>query len=449
VVDLTGSTVAENATRGAYAERGGVLADVLMIERSTLADNSTAGDFAKAGGASGEYVLLVDSSVVGNTTTGNNALGGGIAGVFADIVNSTIVGNGTSGFGAGGVFGNVEIVSSTITGNSTAGGVRSVNKNVITVTNSLVLGNVATGDDTSSLADDILAPPGLEEIGANIIGGDAAAVFVDVAEILADSDGDGVGDLPTGVIGGTTGDHGGAGPTVLLRRDGSAVDAAGLIDDPVEFDQRGVVRPQGTQADLGAVELEPAAEARGEVLHAINLGGDAVEGFTGTSDGRAVDFAADDGSYLAAGGQGVFQNPAFGGADSLLGSERWDPGSGAEMLWQLPVASGTEVVVELYFAEIYEPLATAGNRIFDVQLENQTVLDDLDVAAEAGFGNLLVKSFETTVDADGFLDLAFGHAGADNPKINAIAVYARDTTTDTSGDDGATMLLPEAVDLFG
>jgi hypothetical protein len=107
------------------------------------------------------------------------------------------------------------------------------------------------------------------------------------------------------------------------------------------------------------------------------------------------------------------------------------------------------VVVELYFAEIYEPLATAGNRIFDVQLENQTVLDDLDIAAEAGFGNLLVKSFEATVDADGVLDLAFGHTAADNPKINAIAVYARDTTTDTSGDDGATMLLPEAVDLFG
>jgi hypothetical protein len=79
--------------------------------------------------------------------------------------------------------------------------------------------------------------------------------------------------------------------------------------------------------------------------------------------------------------------------------------------------------VELWFAEIF--FEQSGERVFDVLIEDQLVLDQLDVAAQAG-GALrpLIKRFETNV-IDGQLNVGFVRDwanGRDNPIINGIRV---------------------------
>jgi len=258
------------------------------------------------------------------------------------------------------------------------------------------------------------APTATDDAATTVQG---TPLSIDVLANDTDADGD---DL---AIAGTTAAAGGA---VTVLEDGTLTYAptSGFVGtDSFEYtvsDGRG-----GSATATVTVEVT-AGPARATLLHAVNAGGDAVAGFTGTPDGAAIDFEADDGSHLAAGGNLIFSNDALGGAGSLVGSERFDPAWGDEMAWSFAVAPGTEVVVDLYFAEIYAPFDQPGERVFDVTLEGETVLDDFDILTEAGFGELVTESFTATADADGFVDVGFLHELADNPKLNAIAVYEAD-----------------------
>ncbi len=86
--------------------------------------------------------------------------------------------------------------------------------------------------------------------------------------------------------------------------------------------------------------------------------------------------------------------------------------------YQFEVPDG-EYVVELHFAEIYH--GKAGQRVFDVILEGETVLDDFDVFVAAG-GKLksLARTFAVTV-SDGQLDVILDTV-VDYAMINAIRV---------------------------
>lgn len=86
--------------------------------------------------------------------------------------------------------------------------------------------------------------------------------------------------------------------------------------------------------------------------------------------------------------------------------------------YQFEVPSGN-YDVDLHFAEIFHD--KAGRRVFDVILEGQTVLEDLDIFAATG-GQLrsLVRSFVVTVN-DGQLDLVLDSV-VDLAMINAIRV---------------------------
>jgi hypothetical protein len=473
-VTLTNSIVERNVTFGPNDSGGGILADQLYVEGSIVRDNATTGFGSTGGGIAAVYLEMRDSEVSGNKTAGVRAAGGGVSAQVADIesslishnattgligwggglsvdvltlTNSTVANNSTAAFGAiGGGFitGIGDIVHSTITANSTAGeqadggGVAIRNKGGSTFTNSIFVGNVAAAGE----GDDLYVPAGLDEVGSNLVGGDAALVFAEVAEILLDRDGDGIGDTPTGVFGGVLGDNGGPTPTVLILADGPAANAAVELLDPVLVDQRGIGRPQGPGADLGALELAPPGESsiRGELLHALNVGGGAIQGFADTPDGKPIDFAADDGAFLVSGGSRVYFNEELGGTASLLGSERFSPGWDAPMAWQLPVEPGGKVVVDLYFGEIYPRFLDTAARTFNVSLEGEKVLEEFDILAEAGFGNLLVKTFTTTVGEDGLLDLSLERGLANNPKIAGVAVYLAasggELPDDENGPDG-------------
>ncbi|HVR79542.1 MAG TPA: ThuA domain-containing protein [Acidimicrobiia bacterium] len=107
----------------------------------------------------------------------------------------------------------------------------------------------------------------------------------------------------------------------------------------------------------------------------------------------------------------------------VFSSERWDPPTGNEMEWDIPVASGTEVEVRLYFANSHTPSNQVGARVFDVTLDGNLVLDDYDIFADVGGFTGVMKAF--TITSDGNVDIDFGHV-TQNPLVNAIEIVATD-----------------------
>jgi hypothetical protein len=116
------------------------------------------------------------------------------------------------------------------------------------------------------------------------------------------------------------------------------------------------------------------------------------------------------------------------GADDSLVYQTLRFGDGGSFGYRFDVPNAT-YEVELRFAEIYAPVDEPGKRVFDVWLEGQTWLDNLDVVDEArGQFRALVKSFTIEV-TDGQLNLAFVRDwvdGVENPMVNAIRVIKID-----------------------
>jgi hypothetical protein len=98
---------------------------------------------------------------------------------------------------------------------------------------------------------------------------------------------------------------------------------------------------------------------------------------------------------------------------TLYQTERYAP----TLTYSIPVVNGTYTVT-LYFAEIY--FNTAGQRVFDVSIEGQTVLQNFDIWAVAGQFAALQRTFVVTV-TDGVLNIV-GTASVNNTKFSAIQV---------------------------
>ncbi|MFW6162634.1 MAG: malectin domain-containing carbohydrate-binding protein [Planctomycetota bacterium] len=79
--------------------------------------------------------------------------------------------------------------------------------------------------------------------------------------------------------------------------------------------------------------------------------------------------------------------------------------------------------VRMHFAETYERITAAGQRVYTVSVEGEPVLADLDPFKEAGAQfTAVVKECETTV-ADGELTVTFADK-MQNPMINGLEVIA-------------------------
>ena len=113
--------------------------------------------------------------------------------------------------------------------------------------------------------------------------------------------------------------------------------------------------------------------------------------------------------------------------DALYRTQRSGSGPGQRrgFAYAIPVEESGPYLVRLHFAELYwgargGPPGAGGRRIFSVTAEGETVLEDLDVFAEAGPGTALIKEFVVDIQ-DGEVNLRFtARAGA--PMIAAIEV---------------------------
>lgn len=136
----------------------------------------------------------------------------------------------------------------------------------------------------------------------------------------------------------------------------------------------------------------------------------------------------------------------FGNLPNFLGSQRRtkDPIEGTtdwglfqtfrfgrdRLRYQFPVSDG-EYLVELYFIEPWwgtdRSMDCEGYRIFDVAINGETVLQDLDVWKEAGHDRLLKKTVKVHVK-DGLLEVSFPRITAGQALISAIAIASADTS---------------------
>ena len=122
---------------------------------------------------------------------------------------------------------------------------------------------------------------------------------------------------------------------------------------------------------------------------------------------------------FAVGGNEETQNGTVVGSDlpaEILNSERW-----GESVYRIPLPAGKKVRVRLVFAEMSQFAPRA--RRFGVEIDGKRVLDDFDIAAEAGGPfKALTKEFPVEVDASGKIVVAFRKGAANEPEIRAIQI---------------------------
>ncbi len=144
--------------------------------------------------------------------------------------------------------------------------------------------------------------------------------------------------------------------------------------------------------------------------------------------------------------QGVYQNYAY------ISS----PVAGERLQWLLPAADG-DYLIRLHFAP-----ETTASRIFDINLQGATVLDDYDLVADTGglAKVATVQEFAVTASGDAGIDLELVHQSGAGPvlsgielvKMNAGGVASPTVNLELSTDNGASWNLIAAnqgVDRFG
>ena len=223
----------------------------------------------------------------------------------------------------------------------------------------------------------------------------------------------------------------GGSTSVVVAHNGTAEGDVALLD--ISY---------GTASSL-SVSLTSGA-APSTVLYRVNTGGALVT----ATDAPNQDWEADTGIFGDAGNStylitattpgGIYSSSAgsahqgtinmshpslpAGTPSSLFDTERFDPAGDPEMTWAFPIASGTEVEVRLYFAELFGDITGAGQRVFDVSVEGAVpaVFTGIDAFGTAGALGAMMLSHTLTV-SDGTLDLLFIH-GSENPAIKAIEI---------------------------
>ena len=248
---------------------------LIILGFSTLACGLVLGaNYTGQGGGIRNYgELNVSDSAFSSNNAGS---GGGIyndsysgSGSIANVTNSTLARNRATGDGAGGGIFNGDtliVANSTFSGNTadhgSGGGIFTGSygdAGVSTITNSTFSGNAASAANgiflntgTATLKNTIVAN---RQSGSNCHG--------------AINDGGGNLSYPDATCPGINGnpllsplqDNGGPTTTMALGRGSAAIDAginAICAAEPVSnLDQRGIVRPQGSHCDIGAVEQEP------------------------------------------------------------------------------------------------------------------------------------------------------------------------------------------------
>jgi len=209
------------------------------IINSTISGNS-------GGGGGGGINSLGTDTIIGSTLSGNSGDSGG-GGIFKatantlTIINSTLSGNSTGGSGGGiNIFnGTVKISFTTLSGNSAAAGGGIFSSTTTFIKNSIFANSPSGGN--------FLNAGTANTSGVNYSTDNSFAGFTQVT--------------PAQLNLGPLQDNGGLTQTHALQPGSVAIDAAPTCTDvdgnPVNTDQRGVGRPQGSACDVGAFEFVP------------------------------------------------------------------------------------------------------------------------------------------------------------------------------------------------
>ncbi|QDA61300.1 malectin [Hymenobacter jejuensis] len=166
-------------------------------------------------------------------------------------------------------------------------------------------------------------------------------------------------------------------------------------------------------ADQVIVTVNPAPGS-GVAIYRINAG----DGALTTSLGA---FAADQ-YFSPTPGSTYSSGNAIAGTtdDALYQTERFGNSFG----YAFAVSSGKQYKVVLHFAELY--WTAAGQRLFDVSIEGNKLLDNYDIVKKVGANTATTETFTVSVTDDAlninFSSLA-SDGGVDNAKISAIEVY--------------------------
>jgi PKD repeat protein len=115
---------------------------------------------------------------------------------------------------------------------------------------------------------------------------------------------------------------------------------------------------------------------------------------------------------------------------ALFTTERWAP-----QTYTFPVAPGTPINVELFFANNCTCTNTAGAREFNVSIDGQQVMTNYDIVADVGDRTGEMKSFPATAPASGVVTVALTNGNADNAVINGLEID-QTAATPTGGPSG-------------
>lgn len=166
--------------------------------------------------------------------------------------------------------------------------------------------------------------------------------------------------------------------------------------------------------DLFVAQRAPVGA--GGVLYRVNAAGPALQA---TDSGP--DWSTDAG-FVAGGGTANWGRnvpvdatvPATTAA-GIFASERYGSQS-----WDFPVPAGTPITVRLYFANHYSGTSQAGQRVFDVNVDEGPIeLDDFDIAAATGDLRGTMRAVSTTSDGNVDIDLT---NVVENPLIDGIEI---------------------------
>lgn len=274
--------VTSGGTGGAIANYSGLL----TLLSSSVSDNR-AGDgiFGGSGGAifnSDGEIIIRDSTLSGNSGGNggfNETTGGGYGGAIythrgaLSLRNTTLAdntageGSGGRGSGGGAIYSvqdgaenGLSLIYCTLSGNH--GGAVSSTRGNLDIRNCLIAGNTNANGPADIHFDSEIPAPVLTVTGALLV---------------SDSEGFSITGGPPAIIAAQPllsplGDYGGKTPTMPPLPGSPAIDAAITLDPQPPFDQRGLLRPNGSAPDIGAAETHPFHE-----LHLVDADNDGID----------------------------------------------------------------------------------------------------------------------------------------------------------------------------
>ena len=184
---------------------------------------------------------------------------------------------------------------------------------------------------------------------------------------------------------------------------------------------------------IAGVGVTQAQTLDDDVVYRVNAGG----GDVSASDGP--DWSGDTSQYVS-GGETYDSDSGTVSLDSSVPSgtptELFNTEQYGDQQWTFSddIQSGQEYDVRLYFAEVFHD--SENQRVFDVELEGQTVLNDYDIYADVGGDTGTMKSY-TVTPTDGSIGLNLT-TETENAKISAIEIVESEPEADALGGPSST-----------